>query len=95
MLDITASSLHIEPTEEHAKCFAGTVHAVMRDSQFLVLSPILGDLLEVRGAWQEEDNVSRSSRERFVECFHRVGLHHVEIEDFVVGVSGTYRSSVG
>lgn len=95
MLKTTASSLHVEATEKHAKCFAGTVHAVMRDSQLLVLSSVLGDLLKVGGTWQEEDNVSRSSRERFVECLHRVRLHHVEIEDLVVGVSGTYRSLVG
>jgi hypothetical protein len=44
---IVRSSLHGEVTVEHAECFTGAVHAIMRDPQLLVLVPVLCDLLEI------------------------------------------------
>jgi len=41
------SSLHGEVTVEYAERFTGAVHAVMRDPQFLILGPVLCDLLEI------------------------------------------------
>ena len=91
---MVCSSLHCEFPVKHAECFAGAVHAVMRDPQLLVLRPVLCDLLEIGRPREEEDDVSRG-RERFVEGLHAVWLHHVQVKDLVVGVCRTCVSSAG